>query len=382
MKEISQETIEKISQTKLENSRSKIIEGFVKSNIPNQSLTQLAIPSHRTRQWITFEQFKQEIAQGKSLQQLCKEYSKHLMNFYSALSQGKITLSKEKFEEDYNKGIPLDEIARSNNMSREHITYLREYYGIKRKGAKYQKRLQNEVPLSQEAKDIIIGSLLGDGHVTPLGYFSEKHSEKQVEYLEWKAEFLKPILTPKSFSVYKQLDKRYNSTNYSFCLRTTAHSFLYEMREKFYKEIDGEWIKIIPDDIEEMMNEMVLAVWFMDDGSTDWMYRSGSKEYMNTAQQCKISSQSFSLEDNIKLSNSIMSKFGLSSNIRFRRNGNEHPFIKFDSESSVKLTSLLKPISVKCCLYKFSEEAYLSEKDTIIDPEAAMQIFIKKHNIS
>jgi hypothetical protein len=380
MRTISEESINKISQTKLENGRKRIISGFVKNDIPEQSENNLNVHAHRTRERLTFEEFKNLIAQGHPLKYLCEKYSKHLMAFYSALSQGKINLSKEKFEEQYNKGIPLDEIARANNIPREHITYLRDYYGIKIKGANYQKRLKNEVPLSQEAKDIIIGSLLGDGHITPCGYFSEKHSEKQVEYLEWKANFLKPILNPKSFSVYKYFDKRHGSTNYSFCLRTISHSFLYEMRSKFYKTINGKYIKIVPDDIGDMMNETVLSVWFMDDGSTDWMYRNGIKQYQKSQPKCKISSQSFTLEENQTLVNSIMQKFNIEACIRFREKDKKHPYITFDGVYSSHLTKLLLPLSVNCCMYKFSEEKYLNK--TAIDPEQEMEKFIKKHNIS
>ena len=43
MKEILKETIEKISDTKLEASRQKMIEGFVKNDIPEQSNIKLAI---------------------------------------------------------------------------------------------------------------------------------------------------------------------------------------------------------------------------------------------------------------------------------------------------------------------------------------------------
>ena len=49
MKEISQETIDKITQTKLEDGRKRILEGFIKNDIPQQINNNLAIPSHRTR---------------------------------------------------------------------------------------------------------------------------------------------------------------------------------------------------------------------------------------------------------------------------------------------------------------------------------------------
>jgi hypothetical protein len=385
MKEISKETIEKISQTKLESNRKETLFNIIKNDIPKQVDNNLAIPSHRTRQHISFDEFKTLIQEGKTFKELCQTYSKHLMLFYNYLSRGQVSISKEQFEEQYNKGISLDEIARSSNTPREHITYLREYYGIKRKGANFIKRLQKEVPLSQEAKDIIIGSILGDGCITPLGYFSEKHSEKQVEYLEWKAEFLKPILTSKSFSCYKEFDKRYGngSMNYSFCLRTIAHSFLYEIREKFYKEINNEWVKIIPEDIGSIINERILAIWFMDDGHTDWGYRNGEKEYENQLPQCKISSESFSLEDNIKLQKVLAEKYSINSNIRFRDTKNfQKPYLRIDCKTSPLFMEIIKKFITPELLYKIDEKEYIDHKKRIYDKEKITNLFMEKHGIS
>jgi hypothetical protein len=377
---ITKETKKKIAKTKSETGRQQILEG-AKDFTKKPSKNNLKIPSHRKHKFISLDEYKNRLANGETTLEICKTTSKHIVYFYNALLKGRITLSKEDFENMYNGGMSLDEIAKQSKIPREYITQLRDFYGIKRKGATFQKRINNEQPLSQEAKDIIIGSMLGDGHITPLGYFSEKHSEKQVEYLEWKASFLIPILTDKSFSAYKYFDKRHNSTNYSFSLRTIAHSFLYEMREKFYKTINGKHIKIVPDDIGDIMNETVLAVWFMDDGSTDWMYRHGEKEYANIMPQCKISSQSFSLDENIMLAKILLDKFDIVANIKFREKVDKHPFIKFDSVSSNKLTNILKHLSVNCCLYKFSEAEYIHHKEQIYNKEKIFNMFCEKHNI-
>jgi hypothetical protein len=382
MKKISKKTIEKISKTKLEASQKKILEGISTNTIPKQSQTKLAVPSHRTRKNISFEDFKKEIEKGRSINNLVEEgVSKHLLGFYSVLSKGKITLTKEEFENEYTKGIPLDEIGKTYGISREHITYLREYYGIKRKGATYLKRLKNEVELSQEAKDVVIGSLLGDGHITPLGYFSEKHSEKQVEYLEWKGEALKEILTDKSFSAYPYFDKRYGHNNYSFCLRTKAHSFLYEMRKLFYKEVDGKTIKVVPEKIEDLMNEKVLAVWFMDDGHTDWGYRHGERGTNNLLPQSKISSQSFSFEENVMLQKTLENKFNIVSNIRFHKKNKKEPFLKITSVSSKIFFEIIKPFITNDLIYKIDEQSYLNYKIKHIYPEEVLKYFMTKHKI-
>ena len=383
MKILSEETIKKISISKQEAGRERILQSLTSNEniVPKQSQVELAIPSHRTRECISFDIFKDLISKGESLKDLKEKYSSHLMSFYSLLAQGKMTLSKEDFETQYKKGISLDEISKGSNISREHIGYLREYYGIKRKGANFIKRLQNETPLNQEAKDIIIGSLLGDGHITKDGYFSEKHSEKQSKYLEWKASFLVSILSDNAFTLDKTFDKRYGSINYSFCLRTIVHSFLHEMREKFYKKINNKWIKIIPDDIENLINEKVLAIWFMDDGHTDWLYRNGIKKYANALPQCKFSSESFSFEENMKLKD-ILKSYSIDCNISFRDHIQKiNPYIRITCKSSVVFRMLIKPFVQPELLYKVDEKEYLEYRLKIFDKELIAKNFADKHNI-
>lgn len=358
MKEISEQTIEKISQTKLETSRQRITEGFTKNDLPEQSNTKLAISTNRTRKWIDFEEFKNLIVKGKTLTELCQKYSKHLMAFYSYLSQGKVTLTKEQFIEEYNKGKSLNEIGMSHNIPREHMTYLREYYGIKRKGATYQKRLAKEIPLSQEAKDIIIGSLLGDGHITKWGYFSEKHSPAQLDYLKWKASFFKDITTDKSWDYYESIDKRSGNLIKSHCYRTTAHSFLYEMRNLWYKEINGVWTKVVPPNITNLLNKKTLAIWFMDDGTTDWKYRKGVKMTEGSLPSCKMCSESFSVKENNILCRAMLDKFGIKSEVKFK-NRTRKPQIKFSTSNSVKLIELIKNEILPELMYKVEENEYI-----------------------
>lgn len=357
------------------------MEEFFKNNVPKQSDIRFAIPSHRTKKWVTFEEFKNLILQGKGLNKLCEIYSKHLISFYSYLSQGKVLLTKEQFVEEYEKGASLEEIGRKYNIPREHITYLREFYGIKRKGSKYQKRLAKEIPLSQEAKDIIIGSLLGDGHICHGGYFSEKHSEKQIKYLEWKGNILKSIIAPKGYNFYYCIDKRSNNQLYSFSIRTIAHSFLYEMRNKFYIQENGIWRKIIPDNIEEMLNERVLAVWFMDDGHTSWGYRNGIKKYMRSRPYCKISTQSFSKSDVEKIQIILKNKWQLDSHITMiKPEINEQPVLKFNCDSAGKLINMLKPFATLDLMYKFDEENYTKTRNIILDKQSLANQFTKKHD--
>jgi hypothetical protein len=375
------ETIRQISETKREQSREEILENAKEFTL-EESDKQLAIPSHRKKKQITLEEYQSLLKQGKTVLEIIKTTSKHLIYFYNVLLKGEIKLSKEEFEEMYNNGISLDEISKTKNIPRDHMTFLREFYGIKRKGSKYQIRLANEKPISQEAKDIIIGSLLGDGHIGSGGYFSEKHSEKQVEYVEWKGKVLKSIMARKGYNHYECIDKRSGTKIYSFSIRTIAHNFLYEMRNKFYKQENGKWIKIIPDNIEELFNERVFAVWFMDDGHMSWGYRHGIKQYANTRPQCKISTQSFSKEDVEKLQLVLKNKWQLDTHITFRKPETmEQPVLKFKSDATAKLIKILKPFATGDLLYKFDEKAYVNHQGNTLDKELIINNFEIKHKI-
>jgi hypothetical protein len=340
-----------ISKTKNEASRKEILE-CSKSFQSEQSNKKLAVPTHRKKKHISIDEYQDMLKKGMSLNQINKTTSKHLTGFYNAMLKGKIKLSKEKFEEMYDQGMSLNDIAKSEKISRDHMTYLREFYGIKRKGATYQKRVANEKPLSQEAKDIIIGSMLGDGHITKWGYYSEKHSPKQLEYLKWKAIFFPHITTETSWAYYEAIDKRSGTLIKTHNFRTTTHSWLQEMEKLWYKKADGKRTKVIPIEIAEWMNPLILAVWFMDDGNTDWKYRNGEKEWKNANPRCKLCTDSFSEEETDKLQLILKLKFSLNSKINKRKR------IVFNSENSLRFIKLIKPFTQKSMLYKVDENVY------------------------
>jgi len=350
-KTITKETKKKIAKTKSEAGRTQILEG-AKSFTQTPSENNLKVASHRKHNFISLDEYKQLLSQGKTTLEVCKITSKHLIYFYNALLKGRITLSKEDFETMYDNGLSLNEIALKSNTPREYITQLRNFYAIKRKGATFQKRLNNEQPLPQEAKNIIIGSMLGDGHITKNGYFSEKHSPAQLEYLQWKASFFPNLTTDKSWAYYESIDKRSGSLIKTHSFRTTVHSWIQEMEKLWYKEIDGKRIKVVPEEIEGWMNEQVLAVWFMDDGLTDWHYRNGIKTYANIQPNCYLCTDSFNGKNMDKLLKTLESKFLLKSKINSRNR------VSFNVYNTKLLMKTIISYTHKTMLYKVDEKSY------------------------
>ena len=117
----------------------------------------------------------------------------------------------------------------------------------------YKKKLK----VSKRQKDIIVGLLLGDGHLEKQGEFSRlkiEYSLSSKEYVQWLYEELKPfVLSP---------PKEKRSSNYYF--QTLSVRNLKFFRDQFY---DERGKKRIPKIIGKMLNPLSVAVWFMDDGS-------------------------------------------------------------------------------------------------------------------
>ena len=355
---MNDKSAEKMAATKNENSRQEVL-GAIEGCGASQAEPKLAIPTHRKKRHITFEEYKGMIKSGMTPQQIIEQTSKHIIYFYNALLAGKIKLDRDEFEQEYLSGTSLDEMGIKHGISRGHITFLREFYGIKRKGATFQRRLTEEQPLSDEAKSILVGSILGDGHIHPLGYWSEKHCIEQADYLRWKASFVPSITTEKSFVEYKAYDKRYKKFYRGLSFRTRAHSYLYELGGLFYCGEKQSRIKVIPENIADLLDEQALAVWFMDDGSTDWGYRNGVKQAPHQQPVCTIHTESFAWSYVKRLCDCLQTKFGLvcKPHPKDRKAVKYKWVIRFDSDSSSRMISMLRRFSVPCLAYKLHDYA-------------------------
>ena len=145
--------------------------------------------------------------------------------------------------------------------------------------------------LTQLQKSVIIGTLLRDGYMRIASgrkdaFLEINHSFKQCEYVDWKYKILQNVCVsgPKT--------RKGNESRIAYRFYTKQHPEFTELMKMFY--VDGK--KVIPHTIE--LNAIILAVWFMDDGSKC----SNSDYYLNT--------QQFNVGDQNKLVK-ILSDYGL-----------------------------------------------------------------------
>lgn len=120
--------------------------------------------------------------------------------------------------------------------------------------------------VSSRERAIIIGTLLGDGHLAMLKTGSRlevNHSETQKEYVFWKRRALRRFVSEQPRRVCIK-DARYGKTYVQRRFYTRIHPLFTEMHSLFY---DAENVKHVRENILDMLTSpRSLAVWFMDDG--------------------------------------------------------------------------------------------------------------------
>ncbi len=132
--------------------------------------------------------------------------------------------------------------------------------------------------LTQLQKSVIIGSILGDGYLRIFpgrknALLEINHSAKAKDYVDWKYSILKNV------SGSEPKTRKCNGGRLAYRFYTKQLPELTAMLRMFYSERK----QIIPENL--ILNPVILAVWFMDDGS-----KCGSSDfYLNT--------QQYSLED-------------------------------------------------------------------------------------
>ena len=179
--------------------------------------------------------------------------------------------------------------------------------------------------LTQLQKSVIIGTVLGDGYLRKIkgrkdAFLEINHSIKQKDYVDWKYSVLHNL------SGGKPKERKCNEGRVAYRFYTKQLPELTELQQIFYPK--GQ--KIVPD---IKIDSMILAVWFMDDGSKC----RDSDVYLNT-QQFDIECQKRML--------SMLKSLGLEA----RLNKDKHyKRIRFMKSSLPKLKSLLQEHMIPSC---------------------------------
>lgn len=243
-------------------------------------------------------------------------------------SQPKI--EKEKLLNLYEEYKSIHKVGSILKVSGDTVSRWLKYYQIKILND--PKRFDNlrEIKLSNLQKEFVVGSLLGDGNIDKKANHSRLrfcHGAKQIEYLNWKREMLSQLVVQHNNIV---IQKTRNSTMNSF--QTISHPELTEYYNLFY----NNKIKIVPQNIQQILTPFSIAVWFMDDGWRSQQYRSAL-----------FCTDSFTLKENQLLVDALQNKFDIKTKLL-----NSSNRIVLYKEEVDKLSNLIKPYIIPSMTYK------------------------------
>lgn len=303
---------------------------------------------------LTIEQFNQYKSDGLGLTEMQKlsNASRHHIQFLSCLDQGNFNhITEELFRTDYLSGMALVEIAKKHAISKEHIGFLREHFGINRLGAKFINRKQTEKPLTPRQKELIYGSLMGDCTKMSPSSIKMKHSVKQREYLLWKFSELEEHSSRNSLQEEEYYDKRYNCKYTNLRFYTNANTDI----ESIINVIYPEGKKIVTQEALDELTAFSVAVWFMDDGTTDKKERQILIGH-NAKPSSHLCTDSFSLNEVEMVCSWFSEKWNIKCLPKLRRELQYRVF--FPVTQAPKLFDLIRPHIIPSMMYKikgFSE---------------------------
>lgn len=181
------------------------------------------------------------------------------------------------------------------------------------------------IKLTHIQKEVLVGTVLGDGHITKSGALHLAHGIAQKEYLEHK------------ISWFSDLGPRISVVDGAVRGRTKVNTDILNFRQLFYPES----IKIVPN-IVDYITPLSLSYLFMDDGS-----KCRNNNYIYTC--------GFTETDNRLLCEMIEQKLDIKGAVRefYHRQAKRNYFkIFFSKHESKKLKEILSPHVIPTMLYK------------------------------
>jgi hypothetical protein len=191
--------------------------------------------------------------------------------------------------------------------------------------------------LSDVAREVLAGTLLGEGHIDRRGaHLSMSHARDQREYVHTKARALQelaPIVYDSSTS--HQTGRTYLTT----VLRTRASRALRVLRSAWYPE--GR--KRVPPDLR--LTPLSVATWFLDDGYTNVK--------SDDCALAELAARSFDADEVARLVEALGADLGVAAYVLPSRPGR----ILFGAEATLRLSQIIAPYCPPCLRRKLHPRA-------------------------
>lgn len=202
--------------------------------------------------------------------------------------------------------------------------------------------VKQNITLTSEQRQLVIGSLLGDGTMrigegARNANFKTEQGLEQRAYVLWKYRILEPLVftEPKLSYRYRENGDAYPK---SWWFRTVRHPLLTEIYMRFYeREGYRTGRKRVPHDISSDLDPLALAVWIMDDGS----YSQGVID---------ISTYCFTLAEIGVLQKGLKDRFGVE--IKYHNDRDKGYRMYCNKRETLKLIEIIEPYIIPSLKYK------------------------------
>jgi hypothetical protein len=241
-------------------------------------------------------------------------------------------------EEYYNNKLTQERIAKKYGVSRQLVNRYFNTYGL-RPLEPYERNVTHE--LTDVQSEFLIGTMIGDGclQLRDFGknaYLTVKHSKKQYEYVVWKYNIMKPFV---NMEVKSTTDYSYGKPAEKVYFRTICHPVFTGLYRMFY----DSGVKVVTNEIVDMITPFSIAVWFMDDGFTN-------------GTNLVFATESFVEEELERLQNMLKKKFGVHTTLwfsKYRKGSNQKMYKLAALKKSVNdLASIIEPFVLPSMKYK------------------------------
>jgi recombination protein RecA len=196
--------------------------------------------------------------------------------------------------------------------------------------------------LSEQQRQVVLGSLLGDGNLSPNRHgrtgvrFRLGHGSRQHAYLDWKTSLLGNI----SHST------RLNQNGAKF-VDFTPLPELHELQQSVY--IGGQ--KVISEDYLKALTPLGLAVWYADDGGFTVRSKGRQVRTEGGSGRVEICVEALSEGSRVRMRDYLRDEWGLGVTLR-AAGSRRKAVLTFSTEASAKFHQIVAPFVPDCMAYK------------------------------
>lgn len=216
--------------------------------------------------------------------------------------------------------------------------------------------------LTQEQKDVIVGSLLGDGNLQTdtsgrTWRYRALHKADHLLYLQYKYDCLKNLCQTGIIYHESKPDKRtgkiakryYFNTIVLVCLRHYGNLF-YTYDPKL-----GQFVKDVPKTVEQLLSPRALAIMYQERPPRSGGRYDGALKWKGKSKAMLICTESFSEEGVRRLKSAIKNLYNIETTLSAKKNSSGLIVgyrLSIPAASSAAFVSLIEPFLINCMKYK------------------------------